>query len=218
MSLKKKLFDIWQLVPEDVRIPIDILRRLPRWKKEGIIFIHVPKNAGFSFSQALYGRPLGHFRAYDVRKVCPKSFLNLFTFGVVRHPISRLYSAYKFAVNGGTLNMGIKDSQKYQSNAFSSFDHFVVDWLTKQTLTNIDGIFQPQYFFLCDNEKIIVDEILYFEKFNNKKKILLDKKKKEIVLDVYNKSTGKQLGKCSKETIQIIHKIYQKDFEIFKYK
>lgn len=65
--MKDIAFRIWRTLPDSVRVPLDILRRCPRWKATGVIFVHVPKAAGVSVSRALYGRPLGHFRALDIR-------------------------------------------------------------------------------------------------------------------------------------------------------
>tara|TARA_B100000212_G_scaffold315324_1_gene269437 strand:- start:227 stop:580 length:354 start_codon:yes stop_codon:yes gene_type:complete len=99
--MKKILIKLWKLLPYNISYKLDIIRRLPIWKKHNVIFIHVPKAAGVSVNNAIYGRPLGHFYAIDVQSMYPKIFKDLFTFSVVRHPVDRLYSAYFFHARVG---------------------------------------------------------------------------------------------------------------------
>lgn len=48
------------LLPEELRAWILVQRRSPLWLRSGIVFVHIPKAAGTSFNQALYGRFMGH--------------------------------------------------------------------------------------------------------------------------------------------------------------
>jgi hypothetical protein len=210
-------FRSWRLLPDRLRVPLDILRRCPRWREAGVIFVHVPKAAGVSFSRALYGRPLGHFQARDIRRVCPETFTSLVTFGVVRHPVDRLYSAYRFVRTGGTTEMGMKNPGIYLTEVFSSFDRFVGEWLVKQDLANIDGVFRPQHLYLCDGEEIIVDQVIPLEQISVGMNTLSARLGREIVLGHHNKSVERPLVIESAGTLSIIRELYQKDFEIFSY-
>lgn len=198
-------------------MPLDILRRCLRWKAAGVIFIHVPKAAGVSVSRALYGRPLGHFRAMDIRRICPGTFDGLLTFGVVRHPVDRLYSAYRFAKAGGTSEMGMKNPRMYQSEYFSSFDKFVCEWLPEQDINKIDGVFKPQHLYLCDGGEVMVDKVIKLEQIEQGMRELSALLGKEIVLGHHNKSQASPFVVESADTLSIIERIYQKDFEIFSY-
>ena len=113
-NMNNLAFRIWRILPDSARISHDFLRRWPRGRRwGGGIYLHVPKTAGVSVSRALYGRPLRHFRAMDIRRICPGRFNGLLTFGVVRHPIDRLHSAYRFAKAGGTSEMVIMSPRMY---------------------------------------------------------------------------------------------------------
>lgn len=217
MSLRELLFYSWRLLPDGLRIPADILRRCPRWREAGVIFVHVPKAAGVSVSRALYGRPLGHFQARDIRRICPETFASLITFGVVRHPVDRLYSAYRFARTGGTKEMGMTHPEIYRTEVFSTFDRFVGEWLVKQDLASIDGVFRPQHLYLCDGAEIIVDQVIPLEQIGEGMHTLSARLGKKIVLGHHNKSTERSLVIESAETLAIIHKLYRKDFEFFNY-
>ena len=116
--MKTLLCKLWNKCPANVRIPLDILRRYPYWKRAGVIFVHIPKSAGVAINTALYNRPLGHFFATDIQKVIPNAFDSLLTFGVVRNPLDRLVSAYRFAKSGGTSQMGIKNPNNYHIQSF----------------------------------------------------------------------------------------------------
>jgi len=150
MDAKQALWRGYILIPEGLRHRIDARRRLPYWRQAGAIFVHVPKAAGTSVSQALYGRPLDHLRAREIRSVCPGDFQRLFTFSLVRNPWARTLSAYRFACSGGTAVAGIRDAQRYQGPAFRSFEAFLEEWLVHQDLQRIDKVFRPQGYFLMD--------------------------------------------------------------------
>lgn len=217
MKLRKIAFLSWRLLPDSFRVPFDIQRRCPHWQKAGVIFVHVPKAAGVSVSRALYGRPLGHFQATDIRRVCPDIFAKLHTFGVVRHPTQRLYSAYRFARTGGTTEMSIKHPAIYRTEVFSSFDRFVGEWLVKQDVTALDGVFRPQHHYLYDENQVIVDQVIPLEHIGNGMRILSARLGREIVLGHHNKSVEQPLDTLSPETLAIIFELYKKDFEIFNY-
>ena len=130
-KLKALIYWLLSFLPENIHSTIDILRRYSYWKKEKTIFIHIPKGAGVSVNQAIYGKPLGHFYAKDIKRIYPKIFKKFFTFSVVRNPIDRLYSAYHFSIQGGTNVMGIKNYGYYINNQdFNSFESFVT--ITKE--------------------------------------------------------------------------------------
>lgn len=208
---------LWRSVPDGLRVPVDILRRRRYWKNAGAIFIHVPKTAGVSLSRALYGRTLGHFYATDVRRICPNSFRKLLTFGAVRHPVTRLYSAYEFARKGGTSEMGMRRAHLYRSSSFNTFDRFVCEWLAKQEMQEIDGVFKPQHWYLCDGDEVVVDLVVKLEQIDVGIRELARLLGREIAMGHFNQTQSSELLIQSPETLTVIQQLYQKDFEIFSY-
>ena len=182
-----------------------------------MIFFHVPKTAGVSVSKAIYGRPLGHFCANDVRKTMPSTFSSAFTFGISRHPVNRLYSAYRFSRIGHTSEMGIRDPDKYQIDEFKTFESFVSNWLLFQDLSKLDGVFRPQHFYLCQDRQIIVDRVFKFEKIEEIETILSSVLEKNIRLSRSNISPIEEEKIIDQKTIEIIEEMYYLDFEIFGY-
>ena len=180
-------------------------------------FFHVPKTAGVSISKALYGRPLGHFYAVNVRMVLPKTFASTFTFGISRHPVDRLYSAYRFARAGSTDEMAIRNPRQYQIKEFNTFDNFVCEWLVNQNLKRIDGVFRPQHFYLCRGKNVIVDRVFRYEEINELENVLSSVLDKDIDIGHSNVSPIYDSKVIDKKTIQVIQEVYHLDYVIFGY-
>lgn len=156
------LRDLNRRLPGPLRRALLVRRRARHWLAAGIVFIHVPKAAGTSFNEALYGRFMGHPRAMDLRRWAPAAVNRLPAFSVTRNPWDRLLSAFRFAKAG----QGIGDSYRagmwrphlYRGPEFESFERFVEEWLAPRDVTRLDGVFQPQAWFLCDRAgRLLVD-------------------------------------------------------------
>jgi hypothetical protein len=151
-------------LPGGVRRGMLVRRRAKYWRRAGIVFIHVPKAAGTSINEALYGRFIGHPHALDVRRWAPADIKALPSFSVVRNPWDRLVSAWRFARQGHgvgeTYRAGMWQPARYQVPEFESFERFVREWLEPRDVRRLDGVFQPQSMFLCDRSgHILVDHV-----------------------------------------------------------
>lgn len=218
MYLKEALYKIWQLFPLKLTNKIDILRRSFLWRKHNVIFIHVPKAAGVSVNKAIYGKPLGHFYADEIKATCPHVYNTAFKFSVVRHPIDRLYSAFNFSKTGGTSVMRMKNSEYYVDNPyFKSFESFVYNWLTKQDLKSIDHVFRPQYLYLFDKgDNLLVDAFYKLEEIEDYYHEISQNIGRSFSLGRHNISQ-KESYEVSSELRSFIYKIYIKDFELLGY-
>lgn len=156
--------DMSRRLPRGLQRALLVRRRAGYWRDAGIVFIHVPKAAGTSINEALYGRFIGHPHALDVKRWAPADVKSLPMFGVTRNPWDRLVSAWRFARRGlgvgETYRAGMWKPEQYQVPEFQTFDRFVREWLATRDVTKLDGVFQPQWMFLCDgNGKLIVDHV-----------------------------------------------------------
>jgi hypothetical protein len=139
---------------------LNLFRRYPYWAARRCIFVHVPKAAGTSINMALYGRPLGHYRATEIRRRFPRLFEESFVFSFVRNPWDRVLSAYRFAVQGRTPVMGVRDPSQYDIPEFETFERFLLEWLAPREVEQLDFIFQPQRGFITDaSGESIVDYV-----------------------------------------------------------
>ena len=89
-----------------IRMKLLALRRLSLYKSSGLIFIHIPKNAGTSITNTIYNQFVGHCRAKDIIFFDSHAFERLLSFSILRDPIERAASAYFFAKRGSTNASG----------------------------------------------------------------------------------------------------------------
>lgn len=190
------------------------------YKKKNCIFIHIPKNGGTSFTHAIYGKRVGHFKSSEVIRLMGKSdFEKLFSFSIVRNPYDRLFSAYHFAKQGGGTEGGVRPNPAFKSSAFSTFDSFVSEWLVHQQEREIDIIFQPQYLFLFDDDmNCLVDFIGKLEKIPETQLFLKQKLNLDLRINFRNVTPEKPRRISIKpETCMLIYQFYKKDFDLFNY-
>jgi Sulfotransferase family len=146
--------------------PLDpVLRgRLRRVRDAGVLFIHIPKNAGISVSLELYGTPLFHPTVRYYQRVAPDIVRDLPSFAVWRDPVDRFVSAYRFARSGGAPNAPIARAFRNQYQAFTSLDDALDHVETAGNLYEIDHVFRPQFWYVADSGgRIAVDRICLLE-------------------------------------------------------
>lgn len=68
---------------------------IPRqFRRDGVIFIHVPKCAGSAFLDSYLGYQTGHVTARDYHDADPGFFRSAYVITFVRNPLARFISAY----------------------------------------------------------------------------------------------------------------------------
>jgi hypothetical protein len=129
------------------------------------IFAHVPKTAGMSLSDSLFGHPVGFHTT--LRRwsfiFSEKDFREYFKFSIVRNPWDRLYSAFAYLKAGG----GSTDDRQWAAANLAGIDDFqvfVTKWLPRIDIERSYIHFIPQYRFLRLNGMApAVDFIGHFE-------------------------------------------------------
>ncbi len=220
---KQVLRDVYRRLPEGLRRAILVKRRERLWIATGVLFIHVPKAAGTSISQALYGRFMGHMRAADVERWGSAQVRVLPRFAVVRNPWDRLVSAYRFAKRGsgiGGIVAGIRNPEQYRVPEFENFERFVREWLAPRDVRKLDGVFQPQWPFVCQaNKQVMVDHVGRFEKLEQTHAFLEATLRRKLRFHRQNLS-GPEIDYRSLYTPALaaaVRDIYSEDVEMFGY-
>jgi hypothetical protein len=117
--------------------------------------------------------------------------------------------------------MGMRKPSQYQVPEFGSFEKFVIEWLSRRDIKQLDAIFQPQYQFVTDdNGKIIVDFVGNFESINADIAVVEKRLGKAIALphvNVTDKTSGYVSAYKNQEMIDLVAKIYQEDIRMFEY-
>ena len=184
------------------------------------VFVHIPKTAGISLVKSIYGENVergGHRKITHLSKLMPGSIKDYFTFTIVRNPWDRLYSAYKFMINGG-INQHDKNAYKLHLSSINSFEDFVMNWLQEDNLKHIIH-FYPQSWFLKNNsEKIEIDFIGRFEHLSSDFAIIANKLGVESKLRYLNKGNkGSYKSVYNQKMIEKVKLIYKEDIELFNY-
>ena len=198
-----------------------IKRNINLFRERGIIFIHVPKNAGTSINDSLYGKSIGHFTSLEFRKISKEDFDSLYKFAVIRDPFARLISAFNFIKEG--LNNEIKDkpailkTREIKEIKNMDINKFVMEWIPQYGIYQ-DFALMPQSHFICDeNRNLIVNRLVNIKDIGNLTNII--KQDTGIIVDqigsknISHKPFKQVLNNQSKEYLKSLYKV---DFEIFE--
>ncbi|WP_101676227.1 sulfotransferase family 2 domain-containing protein [Alloalcanivorax mobilis] len=203
------------------RYKINLYRRYPYWSKKKCIYVHIPKAAGTSINQSIYGRTLGHYKAYEIKAKFPKLYQECFVFSVTRNPWDRVVSAYRFAKMGSTGSMAVSNPFSYKIDAFRSFDAFIHEWLVYKELKDLDFIFQPQYLFVTDlSGSVIVDHLGRLDRINDTIKAVQEVLSVNMNMQNINVTSSDSNYKKyyqSNDTVNTVARLYAKDVSLFKY-
>lgn len=222
--LKEALRQAYHLVPDDYRKALLVRRRARTWLRSGIVFIHIPKAAGTSMNNALYGRFMGHVRAADLQRWGSPSLRALPSFAITRNPWDRLVSAYRFARRGagvgGEIQAAVARPELYQGPEFDNFERFVTEWLSARDVRRLDYIFQPQSLFVCDEKgKVLVDHLGKVEDLSPTYDFIEARLGRRPVVEPSNRS-GSPVDYRSFYTpalIDLVGQIYEQDVRTFGY-
>jgi chondroitin 4-sulfotransferase 11 len=184
-----------------------------------LIFIHIPKNAGISIEEALFGKKIGHKSILQFEAHNEKKYDEYFKFTVVRNPFDRLVSAFHFLKKGGINPVDKKWSDKNLMN-IDDFESFVYKLKDKKFAKKVlnQQHFRPQYKYLVTSKGTLnIDLIMKFENLSSDFVKLTDMiNMKDKTLEHKNKSDRNSWEEYYDENSkELIHKLYQKDFELF---
>ena len=193
------------------------------WLDRGIIFIHIPRAAGTSINQALYGRFMGHSRASDIERWSNARVRALPRFSVTRNPWERLLSAYRYARRGsgiGDSAAGIWRPEQYHVPEFENFERFVLEWLAARNVQHLDFVFRPQWLWVHDRHgRLAVDHLGRTEDLAPTIAFIERILGPIDTLPWINRS-GESLDyreMYTPETAALVRQIYRKDIELFGY-
>lgn len=213
----------------------------------GFTFVHVPKSAGTSVTAVLSrlcsvldieigGSPFGeeiqnaylkryglnkHATAREIRSVLGEGvWLKMTSFGVVRHPVDRLSSAYRFLRKWD----GPGNKLREQLNEFASFSDFVASdlWVEQE---GPDRMFRPQAFWLADPTRgdLLVDRVCRVETLDaDLHQLLSDLGVKPDLLptSVPQLNATEKKGAAVELSPELLEKVrtrYARDFTMFDY-
>jgi hypothetical protein len=134
--------------------------------KRGILLIHVPKCAGSSVEQALYGDVRIHHRTWqELSRDYPEAWEKCTKIAVVREPVSRFLSAYNYLRLGGRNEYDLNFSRRYIRGKSAEQLAALIDrdiHFRKRAMSFFH--FRPQSDFVANGSQIMVDELIPMER------------------------------------------------------
>lgn len=185
------------------------------------IFVHIPKCAGISVCQSLFGNLAGAHQSLRQYQIIfsPSEFAEYFKFTFVRNPWDRLVSAFFFLKNGG-LTANDKSWSARNLSPYPDFETFVRKGIRKKNILSFPH-FRPQWSFIClQKERPAMDFIGYFENLEADFAFVRDKLKINSTLQERNRNSDRlrEFGDYyTAETRQVVAEVYAADVRVLGY-
>ena len=182
------------------------------------VFVHIPKTAGTSVTNALFGSGTpGHLPLSWFQHIEPEKFAEYFKFAFVRNPWDRLVSGYTYMV--GKDSKG-RDTAEWIAflKQFASFEDFVLRWVNEENVER-HKTFVPQYRFVYDKHGLLsLDFIGRYENLREDYQRICDTLGGGEPLPHANKSERIDYRQYySARTHDIVARVYAKDIELFNF-
>lgn len=120
--------------------------------EQQVIFVHIPKTAGTSIRAALGAPAVGrkHIGCDHYERSDREKFAGYLKFAVVRDPIDRMYSCFKYLVSGGNGSSDDAGMAAIVRGNCATFPEFV-DMVAREQLHSLWPLLWPQSAFVCDS-------------------------------------------------------------------
>ncbi|MEZ9551552.1 sulfotransferase family 2 domain-containing protein [Vibrio breoganii] len=178
-----------------------------------LLFIHIPKNAGNSVRELVFGKDIATSHRTASRYPL-KVWEEYFTFAVCRNPYDKLWSHYQYHCSSGTYH-GSLLRQFPRMHEFSFKNYF------DKIVMSGHNSFNAQYEFTTHHESDkSIDLILRFETLATDVKKINKKFKASGEIKKLNQSTIRKsnwIQNLDWEDVKLINNAYQVDFDRFGY-
>ena len=194
---------------------------LQAFDRHNCMFVHIPKCAGVSVSQALFGNKAGGHRTLEeyLYVYGATRFDAMFKFTIVRNPWDRVISAFYFLQKGG-LTQGDRHWADRWLRGVASLDDFVQNRLPYPLVRDYLH-FRPQTDYLLDPRTgaLGVDFIGRFETLSHDFGVITQRLGVAAELPVLNRVTHGTEGRpvVSDAAIDRIAELYAADIDLLGY-
>lgn len=181
------------------------------------IFIHIPKTAGSSIADALFGAVSRHIPYTEYLRASPRKFRAYFKFAFVRNPWDRLVSTWFFLKKGG-MNEADRVWSEAHLAPYADFDSFVRHGLGRPEV-QAWAHFRPQAdFILAPDGTVMVDFVGRYEQLSGDFAIVARRLGVNAVLPAHNASNHAHFASYfTAESAAIVAQIYARDAYAFGY-
>jgi len=195
---------------------------VPRqFRRDGVIFIHVPKCAGSAFLDSYLGYQTGHVTARDYHDADQAFFRSAYVFTFVRDPLARFVSAYDH-IQTGDLWPRLAEIRGLVNRHGATVAEVAAGLDTDSDLLRLPW-FAPQHTFLSlvVGGQPAVNRVFKTETFTTDVELLLA----EVPLRLRPPASVNRRGnpeadptaRLSADAIATLRRIYSRDFTLFGY-
>ena len=189
-------------------------KRLDIIRTRGILFIHIPKNAGISISHSLYGGQVGHQSIRYYQAVAPDIVKRLPRFAVVRDPVERFLSAFRFAKTGGTRDQPMMGLFAERYMAMRDVDELLDHLEASPSPYHFDYVFRPQSWFITDRRgRIKVDQLIRMDDMTAVESLISRHRGRP--LPHMNRSVAANIGLDAHQVTRI-RRLYRNDVRLYE--
>jgi hypothetical protein len=196
-----------------VSLPVGSKRRkrLAAVQEAGVLFVHVPKNAGQSVSEALYRVQIRHNSIRYYRRATP-DLARLPSFAILRDPADRFLSAYHYGLSGGTADNRITHGLRRRYMQFRSV-HDALDHVeAARSPYEIDHIFRPQSWYVTDETGApAVDRLLHISDLQRLPTLLPQLARRPIG---HINGGGERSARLSADAEARVRRLYAADYQL----
>lgn len=193
---------------------------IPRqFRRDGVIFVHVPKCAGSALLDAYLGFQTGHVTAEQYREADPAFFDSAYVFAFVRDPLARFVSAYDHIQTGDLwdylpdIKQTIDRLGATAGEVAERLDHSA-DLLTLPW-------FKPQHTFLEIRGRLAVNRVFKTESFASDLDVIRAETSARFrTLAPVNRrgdSDAEPATRLGQAAVTNLRRIYARDFTLFGY-
>lgn len=183
------------------------------------IFIHIPKAAGLSVVDALYGvDSSAHFKWIDFYSKDKKKYEEYYSFSFVRNPADRLFSAYTYLMKGGREEIDEFWRNRYVVK-YKNFSDFVENGLEIAIRSGVEHFLPQSDYLFDDDDCLMVDFLGRYETLDKDFKIVAEKLGISKPLARLNSSDSKSyyLENCESKCDEVLGRVYGRDYRLLSY-
>lgn len=181
------------------------------FKSTGTIFIHIPKCAGTSVSETLYGEDPWHF---SIKHYSERAITSYVSFAIVRDPVDRFYSSFYYLQARSALY-----PRSIYTDAAECDDaaDFFTKYIQNQNDRDINYFLRSQQWYLTDiNNKLRVDFIIPMNSLDRDFPLSLRKKFNYFDQFPHKNKKGSKQEARDKELVSAVANHYKGDYELLQ--
>jgi hypothetical protein len=193
---------------------------MPISDKYGLVFVHIPKNAGTTIQKCLEMRAIGHHPWQVYQKAHCREWQAYKSFAIFRDPIDRFVSCYNYARQDSSYWHSSVASKRSIYGKHPDFEvccaksiNEVVDLLLGRQIALRHQGWIPQHSWINNNGMVGVDFLVDFMKIDSAMRIIAPLAKIDAKL---NQSLGPARHDLTSKSILDLERFYRIDFDLLR--